>query len=219
MGCGDTAQFQPERVDIHVSLSNALASNSLTVSKSRNIRELRANSETSLPNPGRDSNVNTAVQNPQLRDALKSWIQVAAPLVTTRPSFQSEDSSLRQLDIDLMHLDAPIQRLEETRAVLDIAVRTPEFLGHASHQPKTKARNSDRADFFTKKVMSLFVRQYLAVRRQPDLDLNAFAMIYPDLEAYLYRFDDVPIRTTIEPSTCALRFHRLSSHQTLSSDG
>jgi hypothetical protein len=142
--------------------------------------------------------VNSGVQNPRLRDALKSWVQVVLPSVTSRPSFQGEDSSLRQLDIDLRHLDTPIHRLEETRAVLDIAVRTPEFLGHASRQPHTGARGTDRPDFFTRKVMSLFVRQYLAVTRQPDLDPNAFAMIYADLEAYLYRFDDVPIRTTIE---------------------
>src|SRR5215217_6083751 len=92
-----------------------------------------------LPHQGRDSAMSTNIQNPQLHDALRSWIQVVAPSMISRPWFQGEDASSRQLDIDLMHVNSPIHRLEETQALFDIAAQTPEFLWHAAQQPQTGA--------------------------------------------------------------------------------
>jgi hypothetical protein len=97
-----------------------------------------------------------------------------------------------------MHLDTPIHRLDETQALLDIVARTPEFSGHPLHQSVFNWGDADYANDKAKKTLSKFVQQYLAAARNTDLDVEIFACVYSNLEEYLYRFADIPIRTTIE---------------------
>jgi hypothetical protein len=103
-----------------------------------------------------------------------------------------------RLRAELMVPGTLIQDLQETRALFDLIAQIPEF---AVHRPSA-SDPSDHLDvvlnFFATNIIAEFVNFHVLDTSGWAFDAETFDNLYSDLEQFLYRFAEIPIRTTIE---------------------
>ena len=141
------------------------------------------------------------IQNPQLRDVIERWMIAALPslkMESTRPTVLPRfDRIGMSVFIFSPALRGPAA-LPETDELLDAIMQVPEFVSRDGQPADGDEREVQAGILATKSVIAAFALEYLRESTSDEFEPELFASLYTDLKTYLYRFDDIRVRMTID---------------------
>lgn len=133
-------------------------------------------------------------------DTLQRWLVAALPLLEAnqQPSGRDPDSWDPWLAGVIFRFGWGVPGLSETLQLAAAISQMPEFVHGSGAIEAGNEELTEGDDLQAQIVVGEFLRQYLHASKSGAFEPQVFSDLYADLEEYLYRFDDIRIRMTIE---------------------
>jgi hypothetical protein len=138
------------------------------------------------------------ILNPELRETLEAWTQAVAVHVAPRTAFQSKETSIRQLQMELLLPHSNISGMDETRLLLGVIEQSPAFKWHANRGWRFGNEEVSDGSTHALKLIGRLLEFCVADSEGLLIEPSTFAEVYEELEDYLYRFENISIHSTIE---------------------
>jgi hypothetical protein len=142
--------------------------------------------------------MDSTILNPQLHDTLRQWLIRALPLLNSDGRIQERASDPQYVSILIFRIPSRFSELSETQALAETITRIPEFIYQSEGAIPAHDQGGDDNDWRARSVIADFSLQYLLQASSQEFEPELFAILYSDLETYLYRFDSIRIRMIIE---------------------